>query len=48
MTRLRLFSFVAVVLASSLGTGAQAQRPVYSRLSIGVVRGDGILLPLAS
>ena len=26
----------------------QAPKPVYSRLSIGVVRGDGILLPLAS
>jgi hypothetical protein len=51
MTRLRLISFAAVVLASASGGGAssaQAPRLAYSRLSIGVVRGDGVLLPLAS
>ena len=51
MTRRRLLSFIAVVLASSPGGGAssaQAPSPVYSRLAMGVVRGDGIFLPLAS
>jgi hypothetical protein len=51
MTRLRWLSFIAALLASSLGgaaSPAQAPTPVYSRLTIGVVRGDGIFLPLAS
>jgi len=51
MTLLRRLSVVAVVIASSLGgqaSRAQTPRPAYSRLNIGVVRGDGILLPLAS
>ena len=51
MTLLRWLSFIAVMIAASPGGGAssaQAPRPVYSRLNIGVVRGDGILLPLAS
>jgi hypothetical protein len=51
MTRLRSVSFIAVVLASSAaGTTSPAQAPnaVSSRLNIGVVRGDGIFLPLAS
>jgi hypothetical protein len=51
MTLLRRLSFIALMVASSPGGGtssAQAPRPAYSRLYIGVVRGDGILLPLAS
>src|SRR5688572_27860890 len=51
MTLLRWPSFIALVVAFSPGgsaNSAQAPRAVYSRLSIGVVRGDGILLPLAS
>jgi len=50
MTLLR-WPFIAVMIAASPGGGessAQAPHPVYSRLNIGVVRGDGILLPLAS
>ena len=42
---------IVVTIASSPGWGtssAQAPRPVYPRLNIGVVRGDGSLLPLAS
>jgi len=51
MTRLRLLSLIAVALASSPGngaSGAQTPRTVYSRVNVGVVRSDGILLPLAS
>jgi hypothetical protein len=51
MTRLRLLAFVTVVFAASPGGDAsrvQAPAAVYSRLAIGVVRGDGIFLPLAS
>src|SRR5687767_3381362 len=51
MTRLRLLVFVTVVFAASPGGDAssvQAPAAVYPRLAIGVVRGDGIFLPLAS
>lgn len=52
MTRLRWLSFIAVVIASSPAGGASTVRapsPVQSsRLIVSVVRGDGILLPLAS
>ena len=51
MTLLRRLSVIAVVIASSLGgdaSRAQTPKSVYSRLNIGVVRGDGTLLPLAS
>jgi hypothetical protein len=51
MTLLRRVCIAAVAIASLLGGGAsraQTPNPVYSRLNIGVVRGDGILLPLAS
>jgi hypothetical protein len=51
MTRLRLLSLIAAMSASSLAANAsraQAPTPVYSRLNIGVVRGDGIFLPLVS
>jgi len=51
MTVVRWLSFIAMVIAFSIGgsaSRAQTPRPVYSRLNIGVVRGDGIFLPLAS
>jgi hypothetical protein len=49
VTLLRWLSFVALMVAFwPGGSASSAQAPVYSRLSIGVVRGDGILLPLAS
>ena len=52
MTCFRRVSFIALVIAFSFGGGAstaQTPGPARSpRLSVGVVRGDGILLPLAS
>lgn len=44
-------SLIALAIAFSIGgsaSRAQAPRPVSSRINIGVVRGDGIFLPLAS
>lgn len=51
MTRFRSFFFIALAMASSMsGSSSRAQAPTPVRYSslIGVVRGDGILLPLAS
>ncbi len=51
MTPIQRLAFIALMIASLPGGGtssAQAPSPVYSRFSVGVVRGDGILLPLAS
>jgi hypothetical protein len=52
MTCLRWLSFLGVVIASSHAMGAspvQAPSPVHSSgVIVGVVRGDGFLLPLAS
>ena len=51
MTRVLRMCLIALAIAFSLGgsaSRAQAPRPVSSRLTIGLVRGDGILLPLAS
>ena len=51
MTRRKSISCIAIAIAVSLGgsaSRAQAPRSAYSRLSIGVVRGDGIFLPLVS
>lgn len=53
MTRLRkrLIFVMVVTIAPAFGgaaSNAQAPKPVSPRLTIGVVRGDGILLPLVS
>ena len=51
MTHFLRLSLIALAIGFSLGgsaSRAQAPMPVSSRINIGVVRGDGIFLPLAS